>query len=451
LISFIGCSTSFNKLTDDGRLPIILPRMNRMSRLLVLGLVLAAMSPGITGCASDPAPAAQAVSESIGMQLLRAVPSLKDERFSTLLDFESTDDAIFCSTAGGAGLVGSDRVHTGHSAYRIDSAATRVTVKLSSLLAGRAFPGAWTLAGGYFYADSPTTITVRFEPPMNGSDPHEVELPGGTWTSIFAELPRGVSPQAVPSLLFELQAPHGSIWFDDVMLIDNYKLLTAPSEVFSADPGGASATAADDVSAGVMPSWTVQRRGSAFIGSAPARFEFKLVTSQSSPSGWTLDEANSMRARFHSGTTPSGAGRTLTIYADGRAYWDGQYKPMSTAAREPTLEAQHESPAQIEVAEGMGRIDRNTAGDANNDGYNETTGSYRIIATGPRIELRFVPTRSAVLSPILEFSGLPFGKALVTLEGRLVEQSTRTSTGTLLVELPAKIDRPVTVNVRIEE
>jgi hypothetical protein len=141
----------------------------------------------------------------------------------------------------------------------------------------------------------------------------------------------------------------------------------------------------------------------------------------------------------------------MTVYADGRAFWDGQYKPMSVAARDPTLTAQHQSPAQIEVAEGMGRVDRNTPGDANDDGYNETTGSYRIIASGPRIEMRFSPTKSPVLSPILEISGLPLGKPLVTLEGRLIEQSTRTSAGTLLVELPAKIDRPITVNVRIEE
>jgi hypothetical protein len=53
--------------------------------------------------------------------------------------------------------------------------------------------------------------------------------------------------------------------------------------------------------------------------------------------------------------------------------------------------------------------------------------------------------------PFLEISRLPFGKPLITLEGRLIEQSIRTASGTLLVELPAQIDRAVTVNVRIEE
>jgi hypothetical protein len=124
---------------------------------------------------------------------------------------------------------------------------------------------------------------------------------------------------------------------------------------------------------------------------------------------------------------------------------------MSTAGQNPILHTQHQTPAQIEVTEGMGRVDRNTPGDTRNSGYNPTTGSYRIIATGPRIELRFIPHGVPVLSPILEISGLPFGKPLITLEGRLIEQSTRTASGTLLVELPAQIDRAVTVNVRIEE
>ena len=99
----------------------------------------------------------------------------------------------------------------------------------------------------------------------------------------------------------------------------------------------------------------------------------------------------------------------------------------------------------------MGRVDRNTPGDANNDGYNETTGSYRIIAQSPRIEFRFVPARGTPdPRPVLEISGLPFGKVLATLEGRLIEGSQRAADGSLLLELPATIDRAATVDVRVE-
>jgi len=450
----IGCSAWFTELTDQRGVWIIRLGMNRSFRLFFSGLLFALLSLSGAGCAGDQPTAIVEQGEPIGTQLLRAVPWLDDERFSTLLDFESTDDAVFCTTTGGRGVIANEKAHTGRASFRIDSATQRLSVKLSSLLAGRQFPGEWTLVGGYFYSEQPAKIIVNPGPATNGFEPHEVELAPGTWTGVFAELPAEANQQVVPSLVFDLQSPHGTIWCDDVMLIDNYRVLTGPSEAMAPDTQNASAlasgvgsgTASNDVLTGAMPPWMILRRGLNFVGSAPARFNFKLATSEASSGGWIVDEASPMRARFHSTSN-----RFMTVYADGRAFWDGQYKPMSVAARDPTLVAQHQSPAQIEVAEGMGRVDRNTPGDANNDGYNETTGSYRIIASGPRVELRFAPTKSPVLSPILEISGLPFGKPLVTLEGRLIEQSTRTSSGTLLVELPAKIDRPVTVNVRIEE
>jgi hypothetical protein len=431
-----------------------------MYALVISGMCFASVALGMMGCAGDQPAALVEDHEPVGTQLLRAVPSLRDERFSTLLDFESRDDAVFCSAltaagvdgiGAGVGAITNDRAHTGRASFRLDSAATRFSIKLDSLLACRPFPGEWTLVGGYFFSDQATKVTVQSEPAPEGSPPRQVDLPAGAWTAVFTEIPppstaKSVS-RVVPALRFDFDSPHGPIWCDDVMLVNNYK----PLADSTGDSASAIHAASEDVSAGVMPPWTLMRRGLNYVGLVPGRFNFQLVTSETSPSGWIVDDANAMRALFHSNASVSSLARTLAIYSDGRAFWNGEYKPMSVEARDPTLEAQHSSPARIEVSEGMGRVDRNTPGDANNDGYNETTGSYRIIATGPRIELQFIPTKSPVLSPILEISGLPLGKALVTLEGRLVEQSARTSAGALLVELPARIDRPVTVDVRIEE
>jgi hypothetical protein len=421
--------------------------MKRTYALFISGLCLAPVFLGAMGCAGDQ-PATPIVEdyEPIGTQLMRAVPSLRDERFNALLDFESADDGIFCNTVGGTGAISTERTHTGRSAFKIDSSTKTLVVKLSALMEGRPFPGDWTLVGGYFYSQQPIKIKVGLDPAPSGSEPREVDVPAGSWTPVFAELPVSSAQQETGRLAFDLLSPHGTIWCDDVLLIDNFKLLTAPSE----ESASASQTESD-VAAGIMPPWTVTRRGLDYLGTSPGRFNFQLVTREASPTGWTVDDANPMRAMFHSDANASNPPRTLAIYADGRAFWNDQFKPMSIAARDPALLAGHLSPAHIEVTEGMGRVDRNTPGDANNDGYNETTGSYRIIATGPRIELRFIPGKVPVLSPILEISGLPFGKALITLEGRLVEQSARTSRGSLLVELPAKIDRPVTVDIRIEE
>jgi hypothetical protein len=424
--------------------------MDRTFAWFVAGMLLV----GLVGCAPDqPVSPPLEDHEPIGVQLLRVVPTLKDERFSTLLDFESHDDAVFCSTSGRAGAVASEHAHTGRASYQIDSSATRLTIKLNSLLAGRQFPGEWTLLGGFFYSEQPATITVGFDPPLAGAKARAVNVPAGNWTAVYIELPPDASDaspmtaasQTPPNLVFNLASPHAKIWCDDLLLIDNNKLLAGES------PSTLPNSASNSIWAGTMPPWTVERRGLAYVASAPGLFNFQLVDTDASQTGWVVTDANAMRSMFHSAASNQNTERSLTVYADGRAFENGQYKPMSLAAADPVLLAAHQRPARIEVTEGMGRVDRNTPGDANNDGYNETTGSYRIIATGSRIEMRFIPTGSPILSPILEISGLPFGKPLVTLEGRLVDQTARTSSGTLLIELPAKIDRPVTVDVRIEE
>ena len=51
---------------------------------------------------------------------------------------------------------------------------------------------------------------------------------------------------------------------------------------------------------------------------------------------------------------------------------------------------------------------------------------------------------------MLEITGRPPGKAIVTLEGRLVEKTLRLEDGTLLAYLPAIIERPTTVNVHVK-
>jgi hypothetical protein len=60
------------------------------------------------------------------------------------------------------------------------------------------------------------------------------------------------------------------------------------------------------------------------------------------------------------------------------------------------------------------------------------------------------PRTTAVPRPVLQIAGLPQGRALVTIEGRLVEKSTRLKDGQLLVELPARITRATLVTIRIQ-
>src|SRR4051794_32598619 len=95
-------------------------------------LCLAAL---LVGCTSpDTGPPPPAVSgDVVANQLVRAVPPLKMQRFSTVLDFESDADAVFVVSRP-PGRIVYDRAHTGSRAIQIDSRTPRFSVKLTTLL-----------------------------------------------------------------------------------------------------------------------------------------------------------------------------------------------------------------------------------------------------------------------------------------------------------------------------
>ena len=123
---------------------------------------------------------------------------------------------------------------------------------------------------------------------------------------------------------------------------------------------------------------------------------------------------------------------------------------------EPMIDAveyyaeQHASPAELVVPEEFGRLDRDTPGDRNNDGYNEQRGAYELAAHGTRFEVAIRPHAIPLVRPVLEITGLAPGDALITVEGHLIEEYTRLPNGTLLVELPLALRRPTTVNITVK-
>jgi hypothetical protein len=191
----------------------------------------------------------------------------------------------------------------------------------------------------------------------------------------------------------------------------------------------------------------VKRAGLHVTCERKLRFNFSVLTKDGPADGWEVEEANELRARFAS----TGETKVLTVYADGRSMWDGAYKPLSADVRDDrSFAAAHASPAELAVPESMGRVNRNTPGDANNDGYNEQLGAYQVQATSGRVELTLTPRVTAMPRPVFQIAGLPDGKALITIEGRLVERSTRLADGQLLFEIPARITRPTLVSIRIQ-
>ena len=415
--------------------------MWKRSLAVILTLLVGCAKPGMvppspqtattsTAPSSDPQgrhpSTATKPNEPLRQQVSRASEELHGKRFSGLLHFENKSDKLFVAAAPAVQGVNADDAHTGKSSLLLAPGTRRMTVKLSSMLAGREFPGEWTLVGLYMRSDDAAGVSLSCEENGRAIAARKVALLAGQWTPVLLDISAlPAAPSGDLTLELRFDRPTVTVRCDDVLLIDNRDTLV------DAAPDG----------------WTIKRAGLRITCERKTRFNFGVVTADGSSAGWEVDEANELRARF----TSTGETKSLTLYADGRSLWDGAYKPQSAEVRDDkTFAAAHASPAEIAVTETMGRVDRNTPGDANNDGYNEQLGAYLIQASGGRVELTMTPRGAAVPRPVLQIAGLPEGRALITIEGRMVEKSTRLKEGQLLVELPVRITRATLVTIRIQ-
>jgi len=366
------------------------------------------------------------LTEPIGLQLTRAEPRLVGMPFRVLLDFEQETDLSFVTGEGyGISLAAA---HTGRSSLAIGPGRS-VTVKLTSLLSG-AFPGSWSVAGGYFRPESKAArvkVSYRSAAATKPELQRTVELAAGRWTPVFVDLTELKQTTTSAGLLtFEADA---GVHCDDVLLLNNNRTMVAPAA--GAAPGSA---------------WTIREGGFSTVIERAGHFRLALATPEAAPDGWRIVEANDLRARFE-----SAGGKTWTIYFDGRQYRNGGFIGQTVLAEAAAIfERQHESPADLFVPETIGRIDRDTPGDKYNDGYNEQRGSYELIARGPRFEVTIKPKSPLLAYPVLEIAGLPAGNVLATVEGQLIEKTVRLGNGNLLVYVPATLERATTVNIAVK-
>jgi hypothetical protein len=380
------------------------------------------------GASSPPPTPPPLADEPISVQIRRAEPRLGGLPYRVLLDFEKGVDLAFLDVP--AMKTDSGKAHTGRSSLRLDSAARSFGVKLSSAVGG-AFPGAWTVAGAHFYCDAPASVAVSYAPAKDqppAIPPRSVPLVPGKWTPVMVDLTRLIDESRSAGVLNFSIDGDADVFCDDVILINNERTVK-PKSVDPQDPG-----------------WTVRQRGFSITASRPGRFSLTLKSIEERPDGWAMHEANEVRARF-----TSGDGQEMTLYADGRQYTDGKLNLLGPRPRyADTLARQQEAPAEVEIAEEYGRLDRDTPGDRNNDGYNELRGAYQLAARTSRLEVTLKPRGGSLAVPVLEIAGLKPGKALVTVEGQLVDRSTRLDDGRVLVELPLILRRAATVNVSIK-
>ncbi|MGA2497868.1 MAG: hypothetical protein ABSH20_09010 [Tepidisphaeraceae bacterium] len=362
------------------------------------------------------------------MQMVRTEAQLAKYPFFTLLSFETDADPVFVSTDGAEASADATRRHTGQGSLKLAPGTKSAVVKLASLHSGREWPGRWTLIGAYCYSTRPQVLSAAFEADGKTLEHYTVEIPANQWTpvvlDILSALSRG-SAATIGTLRFTFPdaLPEG-LWLDDLVEIDNTgTLYDGPGEGISIGEKGFS--------------FTVER---------PGRFKQTFRTPEADPAGWKIEETNPIRVRLSS----RGPQRSMLIYPDGRQIIDGVLQPvLGNPSDAAALVAAHNSPAWITVTGDAGRLDRNSPGDANNDGYAEQSGTYQLIAGGPRLELRIEPRGVPVVRPVLEIRELPRGSILVTMEGVLVDRVARLDNGNVLVELPGILTRPTLVNVRV--
>jgi hypothetical protein len=361
------------------------------------------------------------------------VAAMPGRRVSALLDFDSPEDITFITSdpAGAAAYDGRVK-RSGRASLRMPAGTREVVVKLPSLLSGRSFPADWTLLGAYVYADRPAYVTMSYEVGEQVLLSRSVSIAAGVWTPVMLDLATLANSNSdavgVLRLTFDARS-QANVHIDDVTLVDNNETVVDTTR----DSGSGA--------------WSVRRRGLYYVIDAPGYFAFVIPTANAEQGGWSVSDASAARVRFTSANAPG----TLTIYADGRMYWGGAFRAVTPAMSDATEQArQHLGPAAVDVPETMGRLNRSTAGDENNDGYNESRGAYEITANGPRVELTLSPRTSVLSRPVLEIAGLPSGSVMVNIEGTLIPDAARLPNGDVLVELPARIERATQVSVRVQ-
>ena len=408
------------------------------------------------GCAAaEPYVAPSEVRPATAKMTAQAPPPLPPgRRVSNLLDFETGNDLTFVAAQPqGQALIDSAIARGGAKCLVLSGGATALAVKTPVLLQGRPFPADWTLLGAYVLTDRPANLTISLVDAQRQSTlSRTTAITPGVWVPAMLDLTSlGGSTHADPGTLyfqFSAASPGTTIRLDDVMLVDNQEVLVDTSTTPPTTSTTTTTTTTPSTTSEGPSGWRVGRKGLNYIIDAPGRFGFALPTSQAQAAGWTAAEACEIRARFTS-TAPPGS---LTVYSDGRMYFGGEFRSASAGLKDAAQQmAQHSSPAELSVPESMGRLNRSTPGDADNDGYNESRGAYEVVARGDRIEMTLSPRSGTLSRPVLEIAGLPPGQPRVTVEGRLVPGAVRlSSSGDVLVEVPGQIVRPVLVNVHVQ-
>src|SRR6185436_19991685 len=97
---------------------------------------------------------------------------------------------VFVTAANLRASIDPERPHTGRSSLKLEGNKGTLTVKLSSLLGARPFPGDWALAGAYFFCDRPAQVSISCDIKGQSMVRGQATLLPGQWTAVFVDLTR---------------------------------------------------------------------------------------------------------------------------------------------------------------------------------------------------------------------------------------------------------------------
>jgi hypothetical protein len=196
--------------------------MSRRQALLRALLAATALSPG--ACAALSERRSAAATEPIAMQVAATERELQGLPLRVLLSFEAPEDRTFIVTdpAGSAGI-DAGMAHTGEASLVLSPRTRALALRLDQLMAGRLFPGSWSLIGAYFRCEYRREVTVSYQAQGRTlAGRTETVLPG-RWTAVLLDVSALEDPNVPPAppgvLRFEIQPAHGRIWCDDILLV----------------------------------------------------------------------------------------------------------------------------------------------------------------------------------------------------------------------------------------
>ena len=356
-------------------------------------------------------------------------PDFVDSRTSVVLSFDSPADAVF--VLANSCSVARQTDEKAGSFLDVAGEELKIGFRIGAAVRGRAFPANWTAVALRVRSPQASTATATLldaSGKLISRSESILTTPQG-WTNVVVNIPDDFPQNAVEGLVLEVRiqsqiAPSSSsvikASIDDVVLLDNGR---------SVRTTGLSAL----------------RRGTVWRITSEDLAEF-VGSELSSANPLRLIEWSKARVVFQSLRDPA---KFISIDYLGRRFDGGEYRFVGKGQAKSTWQLAHLSPGVVEIDPDQGRVERQAPGDRNQDGYDESRGSYRVHALAARLDVRIAPRSVGLDNAVIEITGLEHAQEIqASVSGQIVRRVDRSTSGAVLVELETRVETPIVLQVR---